>query len=677
MKKGLTAPSHPMTSASSLPPTLRTNTWASASHSQSHYNVAPPRRNLEPPFVAHNQARAGHTVAALPPGLSAATYPNEGSILDPTKTNFDPPAAPLLHRSYTEEEGQNPHLHLGTSSRDSCSSITMSTPALSMDSMPPSPPTSTSQRDNLRRSSGGHSNSSALATPPDHGSPRSVSEARSSPIARKTNFDEKNDNELSERLMDAMDHSVVQVSGIPMPSRSTGNVLSGDTARIRQIQQQRADAQQNQSQRASQESGKYSSANATSQRSAPGLPLPRFHEGADHPNGRAGAFQYSTSAVRPSSTSMSGLPLSSTSASISASHSMVTQSSASSDMSRASTSLTSAHGSGMSSYGTAGMASSLSAIAHASKHETYPSDKMQEEDNLYHIHVNHPGLAGVKTSLTHPMNVSPLIPPELLPLYGQSILHAVPTPPELGHHQHAYQQRARSPLGKLTMHDMPPGSNLNNTNARPPSPTKSSSGSSAMNISRPGTPAAEEKTASNENQSEEMKKPFVIQPSADIHGLTGPNASAALFSLTLPISQHLAMSSVGNDDDDDLLDSTPMMPIKIGNLVLSSCPGKKVRLSDQHLSILGIPEICRPGTGPTMDSPLIDPRTLSKNAIIQFGLNRSPICRDLEMDFKRAISQADIKCVVCCIDDNELRFLGAAWEEYERVAGKLGLEIIR
>jgi hypothetical protein len=136
------------------------------------------------------------------------------------------------------------------------------------------------------------------------------------------------------------------------------------------------------------------------------------------------------------------------------------------------------------------------------------------------------------------------------------------------------------------------------------------------------------------------------------------------------------MSSISNDDDDSL-DSIPAMPIKIGNLVLSSCPGKKVRLSDQHLSILGIPEICRPGTGPTMDSPLVDPRSLPKSAIIQFGLNRSPICRDLEMDFRRAMSQADVRCVVCCIDDDELRFLGAAWEEYERVAGKLGLEIIR
>jgi hypothetical protein len=325
------------------------------------------------------------------------------------------------------------------------------------------------------------------------------------------------------------------------------------------------------------------------------------------------------------------------------------------------------------------MQASLSALAHASRNDVDIVDECDDEtlnQTLYHIHVNHPDLAGVKTSLTHPMNVSPLIPPELLPLYGQSILHAVPVPSEQG--QQAYQQRARSPLGKLAMHDLPPGSNLNNTNARPPSPTKSASGSSAMNISRPGTPVTAGLDGKTHND-EEFKKPFVIQPSADIHSLTGPNASAALFSLTLPISQHLAMTSANNSscDGEGIFESGYNAPIKLGNLVLSSCPGKKVRLSDRHLTILGIPEICRPGTGPTADSPLVDPRTLPKAAVVQLGLNRSPICRDLEMDFRRAMSQADVKCVVCCIDDEELRFLGAAWEEYERVAGKLGLEIIR
>jgi len=653
-------------------------------------------RTSDAPFISPSQAIDGYTVSALPPGLSAASYSNESNILDDSKVNLNRPAAPPLLRSFTEEEGQNPHLHLGNS-RGSVSSVALSTPALSMDSMPPSPPTSTFRRDALYKSSGDRSNSSPLTTPPDHGSPRSIANARSSPTAKKSHFDERTDDELSERLIDAMDQSLVQASGISVSGRPVNSgPMSGDTARILQIQQQRANAQQQQTQRISQQANKYSTVPIASHRSAPGLPTSRSNEVSDSRNLRAGTLQHAVSGIRSSSIPMFGVSSSSyssssmTSASMSASHSMMTQSSASSNMSRASTNLTSAHGSGMSSAGD-GRSSSLSALAHASRNDVPHSLEMVREGDdfshtLYHVHVNHPGLAGVKTSLTHPMNVSPLIPPELLPLYGQSILHAVPASPESTNQyqqqqQHAYQQRARSPLGKLAMHDMPPGSNLNtasSNNARPPSPTKSASESSTMNISRPGTPThtSEGKSASIDVHSVEPKRPFVIQPSADIHSLTGPDASAALFNLTLPISQHLAKTSAGLNDGNSIFESSST-PIRLGNLVLSSCPGKKVRLSDQHLSILGIPEICRPGTGPTMDSPLIDPRTLPRATVIQLGLNRSPICRDLEMDFKRAMSQADIKCVVCCIDNEELRFLGAAWEEYERVAEKLGLEIIR
>lgn len=325
-------------------------------------------------------------------------------------------------------------------------------------------------------------------------------------------------------------------------------------------------------------------------------------------------------------------------------------------------------------------------------------------DTPYYINSNHPDLVGVKTSLTHPMNVSPLIPPELLPLYGQSILHAVPVSAtsysDVDVYSNTPNQRARSPLGKLTMHDLPPGSNLNNTTttgARPPSPTKSTasaSGSSAMHISRPTTPAngsGEEKIYLHEVldhviDSGYMKKPFVIQPSADIHALTGPNASAALFNLTLPISQQLAMTSTLNSDGDYGSESSASMftsgsAIRLGNLVLSSCPGKKVRLSDRHLEILGIPEICRPGIDPATQIPILDPRTLPKAGVTvtqqSLMINRSPICRDLELDLRRAIEQADIKAVVCCIDDEELKFLGAAWVEYEKVARKLDLEVIR
>ena len=58
-------------------------------------------------------------------------------------------------------------------------------------------------------------------------------------------------------------------------------------------------------------------------------------------------------------------------------------------------------------------------------------------------------------------------------------------------------------------------------------------------------------------------------------------------------------------------------------------------------------------------------------------VNRSPICRDIELDLKKAMGDGEVKAVVCCLDNAELQFLGAPWEEYERVARKLGIEVIR
>lgn len=78
-----------------------------------------------------------------------------------------------------------------------------------------------------------------------------------------------------------------------------------------------------------------------------------------------------------------------------------------------------------------------------------------------------------------------------------------------------------------------------------------------------------------------------------------------------------------------------------GNLYLSSCPGKKVRL-----------------TG------------------VQVKGGRSAICRDLASDFARA-KEHNVSILICCLDDTELAFLGAPWEEYRQAAAALDLEIIR
>ncbi|CAO3683082.1 unnamed protein product [Umbelopsis vinacea] len=81
-------------------------------------------------------------------------------------------------------------------------------------------------------------------------------------------------------------------------------------------------------------------------------------------------------------------------------------------------------------------------------------------------------------------------------------------------------------------------------------------------------------------------------------------------------------------------------PKPVGNLALSSCPGKKVRLS-----------------GPVR--------------------GRAAINRDLDLDFARLNRQFGITTIVCCLNDAELGFLGAPWPRYYELALRHNIEIIR
>lgn len=85
--------------------------------------------------------------------------------------------------------------------------------------------------------------------------------------------------------------------------------------------------------------------------------------------------------------------------------------------------------------------------------------------------------------------------------------------------------------------------------------------------------------------------------------------------------------------------SAPAKPV--GNFVLSSCPGKKVRLD---------------------------------GAPVRGG--RSAICRDVKMDLARAKGEG-VRVVICCLEDSELAYLGAPWDEYAEAARSLGLGVVR
>ena len=85
--------------------------------------------------------------------------------------------------------------------------------------------------------------------------------------------------------------------------------------------------------------------------------------------------------------------------------------------------------------------------------------------------------------------------------------------------------------------------------------------------------------------------------------------------------------------------SIPPPPPQMGNLLLSSCPGKKVRL-----------------TGPVK--------------------GRGAICRSLPQDLAR-IRSLGVKLVINCLDDTELEFLGSPWSEYASTAASLGIDVLR
>lgn len=78
---------------------------------------------------------------------------------------------------------------------------------------------------------------------------------------------------------------------------------------------------------------------------------------------------------------------------------------------------------------------------------------------------------------------------------------------------------------------------------------------------------------------------------------------------------------------------------QIGNLLLSSCPGKKVRL----------------------DGPLH---------------GRSTVCRNLRADLER-FRDMGVRAIVCCLDDEELNLLGSPYATYEREIEELGFDLLR
>ncbi|KAI9216469.1 protein-tyrosine phosphatase-like protein [Blastocladiella britannica] len=147
-------------------------------------------------------------------------------------------------------------------------------------------------------------------------------------------------------------------------------------------------------------------------------------------------------------------------------------------------------------------------------------------------------------------------------------------------------------------------------------------------------------------------------PSLDSNSVPPPPAAAVRTSHSHPINvswlipHHalVAPPSAGFDLDAFTSTLTSTTPIggrpQLGNIGLSSCPGKQVRLD-----------------------------AASAQAAMA-GAGRQPVRRDLAVDLPR-VAEMGVKLIVCCLYDEELAYLGAPWDRYSSIANSLGIQVSR
>ncbi|KAJ7647482.1 hypothetical protein FB45DRAFT_200177 [Roridomyces roridus] len=195
------------------------------------------------------------------------------------------------------------------------------------------------------------------------------------------------------------------------------------------------------------------------------------------------------------------------------------------------------------------------------------------EDQLGPAHLPVPNeLRNFKTSSTHPINISAIIPPELIPLISSHLVLA----------------------DGPTLFDIPPSFALDRLTAA--------------------------QYHDNSIQPLPPPPPPPIIPPVPTRAAVTEALKAAIDTTVTSVSLSVTVSVAVEE----------RAAFAIGNLFMSSCPGKKVRLQ-----------------GPVK--------------------GRSGVCRDLHADLRR-MKDLGVGCVVCCLDDAELEFLGAPWQLYEPAA---------
>ncbi|KDQ21490.1 hypothetical protein BOTBODRAFT_40259 [Botryobasidium botryosum FD-172 SS1] len=266
-------------------------------------------------------------------------------------------------------------------------------------------------------------------------------------------------------------------------------------------------------------------------------------------------------------------------------------------------------------------------------------------------HLNNPNIP--KTSQTHPINISQILPPEFVPIISARLMPC---------------RSAGMGAGSGIMFDVEQGWTLEcllggtNANRSAHGHGNGYGGTGAGNDARlrnfwngyaefgaavkgSGNGSHQGRTTSILSISKPLQPDVPIdatQPTTTPNPIPAPIPHAQLTAATITTTITAPAPVPASPTTIPLPPSPPQsspQPLTIGNLYLSSCPGKKVRL-----------------TGPVK--------------------GRGAICRDLKCDLER-VKEVGVGCIVCCLDDDELSFLGAPWDAYESTASAVGLDVLR
>ncbi|KAI8801846.1 protein-tyrosine phosphatase-like protein [Cladochytrium replicatum] len=244
-----------------------------------------------------------------------------------------------------------------------------------------------------------------------------------------------------------------------------------------------------------------------------------------------------------------------------------------------------------------------------------------------------------RTSLTHPINISWVFPPDSagpVAAPGEAGLDMLDV---LRRELEGQRRRTIAAAGSSTDRPSTADSQKTMTNGTPAETPSALSSTAAVSV------APDE---SNHGREEVEEVEAGLRPSEGIIIAEGDEQPLVSISDSAGPSENLAATngSAAKPSPPEWTTPSPYGGVlkypgtKHGNFALSSCPGKKVRLS----------------TGPVN--------------------GRAMINRDLDHDFER-LASAGITMVVCCLGDEELEYLGAPWPKYSAAAVRKKIDIVR